>query len=136
MGGRISAASASVSVLFLLTAEAAPRPDASATGALSGSAGAAAAGREASATTAGGRLVSVAPVPPACNVSGAWCWQHSVPPMAFDEAPAAAAGGGANFTISNPTGRAWTLAHGAQVGLYPTVTLEKQLLLNMIGKPV
>ena len=133
MGGRISAASASVSVLFLLTAVAAPRPDASATGALSGSAGAAAAGREASATTAGGRLViSVAPVPPACNVSGAWCWQHSVPPMAFDEAPA---GGGANFTISNPTGRAWTLAHGAQVGLYPIVTLEKQLL-NMIGKPV
>ena len=84
-------------------------------------------GQTSAAATAAGKLTSV-PVPstppPACNVSGAWCWQHSVPPMVFHESPAAvgpAADSGTNFTISNPTGTAWRLAHGV---LRPDRTLS------------
>ena len=108
MAGTISAAC----VLFLLTAETGSTTAEASTAATSNG------GRD-------GRLRESVPVstpaPAACNVSGTWCWQHSVPPMVFDETAAVAAGSSTNFTISNPTGQVWKLAHGV---LRPDRTLS------------
>ena len=45
--------------------------------------------------------------PHACNISGSWCWD-GVADMSFAE-PAGERGA---FTIENPTGTAWKIAHG------------------------